>query len=672
MLLKLSSIVISGFALLWSVTASAAGVEAIQLQHVPIDASLGCDRVFFKSTQYFKGTIYVLPYVMLDVDDYGEPIFNINELNEKIDDKSHTLSVQLYFPYDETDIKARVNSDNVGAVQTCNFTAVKNFLNKGITDPEQKIKTISPMPLTYIEVSIPDMIASVSRAGTKNSESNDIIDYLGKPRIFRLSMTQFEHESVLSALQSNVGLQARVRFHFKARQNDGAVRISINRQQIALNFKLNAKGKYIAQADLDVALKTAMSKSGITIEMDGGSSKSELFDKITTQLIEKVVSQLDFSQPAANDKTTPAKCDAPEGQICVSVVADYLSQKLDQTLNFTNSTAPEMATAESTVDLNLMRIEDPKIHVIKVISGEADPVFSQAIYAGDVVKINPGYLSTIYRDYRKVESYLTIDELSKPDIRSYYQDYLSSRFFSIQDETRNNQTMAVGRYWGPSLIVDEHIWKKITLRPQIIQNPRRKITKKIFAELPINISFSNYGNDRTSISFQKLMGDHSHWSAELDEAGSIVIKAKKDLGLMKLRESFSIKKLSDKMRLEIESKGPLALPNEDLEINEFVRIPQPTESVVMETRSWSGKTLANPIVIRKNERAASILRVAYFYVSKSRDNSPEENSTPQPKPGEDLAPNEDPSKVFAPKTLIPKTENSATEPQIDPISPLLP
>lgn len=639
-----------------SPSALAAGVEAIQLQHVPIDASLGCDRIFFKSTQYFKGTIYVLPYVMLDIDAYGEPIFDMKELHPSKDGKTHALNFQLYFPYDEADIKSRVNSDNVGATQTCNFTAVKNFLNKGVVDPEQQIKTISPMPLTFIEVSIPDMIASVSRAGNGGTDSNDVIDYLGKPRAFRLSMTAPEYENILSAIQSNVGLQAKVRFYFKARQNDGAVRININRQQIAMNFKLNAKGKYIAQAELDAALRLAMTKSGITIETDAGTNKSELLEKVTAQLIDKVISQLDLSSNGGSDKAqpnnTPIKCDAPEGQACVAIVADYLSQKLDQSITFTNNSAPEIATAESTVDLNIMRIEDPKIHVIKVISGEADPVLSEPIYKGDVVKINPGFLSTITREYRKIESYLTLDELSKPTISTHFSDYLSSGFFKVTDQTRNNQTIAVGKDWGVLGLMNDYLWKKITLRPQVVNNPRIKLSVAKFKELPIRLSFSSIGNDRIFTSLDKLKENSNQWDADMDENGTITIRAKEDLGLMKFRESFKIKKDYDKEN-----------PEKGLAVDEFVREAQDIETVIMETRGWTGTTQSKPVVIRRNERAVRVLKVAYLYVSKTKANEASPTNTESGIMNQNSDDDEKAGRFFSPPMIPPKKP-------LDPIPPL--
>ncbi|MBY0316536.1 MAG: hypothetical protein K2Q26_13515 [Bdellovibrionales bacterium] len=630
------------------------GVEAIQLEHVAIDTSLGCDREFFRSSQGAQGIIYVLPYVMIDVDETGENIFSIREVKEWRENKNHLLSVQLYFPYDEADIKSKVHLDEMGSVQTCNFTAVKNFLNAKEKDPAKRVHTISPIPLTYIEVSIPEYISAVSRVGSTNVEANDVVDYLGKPRVFNLPMTKEEYHSVVGALQSRVGLQARVKFHFKARQNNGAVRITVNRQQLAVNFQLAAKGeKYIARADLDVALRTSMEKSGVTIETQAGNN-SELFDKVATQIIEKVVSQIDLSI-TEQAKPNSATCEAPEGKVCVSTVLGIISQRIDQTISYNNSTAPEAATAESVVDLNLLRLEDPRLEVIRVISGEPDPVLSRPILAGETVRIRPGYYSIVTRRYQKSFSYLTADEIAKEKYATHFLNYLSSRWFKVEDETRNHRAMAVGKFAIGGLAVgslyQEYYWKRTIQKPVIVSNPRASLKETEFDRFPIEVSFSLHGNDRRSYEFRQLVGDKPDWRAEFDSSGVLVLTAKKDLGFMKLRERFRAVTQERKNELIEKLKAEGKSLNEDLY---YLRKPTEIETITMEARRiWDSApvVVGSPVVVRSNPRAATVLKVVNFYVTTP---TREETSTTA-----------DPASVAPPPAPLP--EKPQENPQILPI-----
>lgn len=101
------------FVLVIFITSSgfAAGIEAIQLDHVPIDASLRCDRIFFKSTQHFKGTIYALPRIMTDTNEIKEDIVSLTKNPKNNAEKPYQLSFKVYFPGDDEEIKEKTAMD---------------------------------------------------------------------------------------------------------------------------------------------------------------------------------------------------------------------------------------------------------------------------------------------------------------------------------------------------------------------------------------------------------------------------------------------------------------------------------------------------------------------------------------------------------------------------------
>lgn len=244
---------------LTSVHSFARGVEAIQLDHVPVDIALKCDRIFFKSTQHFTGTIYALPRIIADADEHYEDVVRLVKNPKQTPGKPFILGFKTYFPRDDEEIKSKSSFEVASQFKACNFELIKKYLNS--VNPSTPIHTVASMPITSFEISFPDYISTSKMVGrTAESGAADILDYQGKSYNFTYEISDKESQALIEALQSGAGLQARVRFKFQARSRDGSLSVKIDTEKLAANFEAKASGKYgkIAKGDIEATLRLAL------------------------------------------------------------------------------------------------------------------------------------------------------------------------------------------------------------------------------------------------------------------------------------------------------------------------------------------------------------------------------------------------------------------------------
>jgi hypothetical protein len=525
-------------------------VESLQLEHVPVDSGLGCERVFFKSSQNFKGTIYVLPVVMLANDEYGEPIVTSDVNPNGQDGFNYLLNFKIFFPNDDADMRANAHIDDAAKLPRCNFEAVKNSLNKNLPE-DKKIQTIAYMPLTSIEVTIPDFTSKHSLIGREASDSEaDLIAYQGAAFNISIPMNDFEKSSVLDALTREEGMQARIRMRFKAHKQDGALNVKIDMSQLAVNFKAAAKGeKLILKASLEATIRAAIANT--SIQIDSSQSSSEAFNDLTKQIVDKVLSEVKIVTDIAPKPLEGQAADAGAEKISVAVVADFLATRSSTEFVVRHSTAEEVATAETVVSLQAA-LGDPNIRVMRVASGDAtESTLSETINKGQTFHITPATYALQKMEYQERVTYVTAQELRNNYVEiDEVADMITDGNFTVENQERNYVLLAVGHWswWQANYWFNEIVWKRVERTPVIIKNPRVKIDldRASYSRFPVYVTFSALGGQRKMFTFEEMMTETPSWSGRYDdETGSIIVTAKKDLGLMALRPRFKLDENND-------------------------------------------------------------------------------------------------------------------------------
>lgn len=161
------SLALSALATLLSGQVHSAGVDGAQLQPVSVPVDSSCNRIFFRSSQHFNHTVFVVPHAVPgtfgDGDDRNfafAPIPGANLQNP--DAQKWFLYLRLRFPSDGEVSNSRGASTLAVDEHMCDFDNVKLQINRA--DPSLKVFTIAPIPLTSIQVNIPGIKMSAASA----------------------------------------------------------------------------------------------------------------------------------------------------------------------------------------------------------------------------------------------------------------------------------------------------------------------------------------------------------------------------------------------------------------------------------------------------------------------------------------------------------------------------
>lgn len=589
---------------------SHAGVEAIQLDHVPIDVALKCDRIFFRSTQHFTGTIYALPRIIVDRDEYYDDIVRVTKNPKETAGKPYIIGFKVYFPRDDEEIKTKSDYDQATQFKACNFDQVKTYLNS--VDPKNPIHTVASMPITSFEISLPDFLASSKLVGRTNDNGDaDIIDYQGRTYNFVYEITEKEAQSMMDAFQSGEGLQARVRFKFQARRRDGSLSVRVDTAKLAANFETNVKAKYkIAKGDIEAALRLAMEDGVLEINMQEGSPE---FASISNKIIDKVLAELNFTIKDIEPGASP-KVEDSDAEVDVKLVANIIRSKVSQSIEFNNVKAAEEASAESPLELNTGSL-DPSITQVRVVSGEGDVSLNEPVRVGNTISIIPAFHSSLFIEYVEKVSYLSVEQMKSDSYSKYFQKMLTSGQWNFRNDDRNGVRVGIASpaimFSNPLGIGAEYAWRRVELSPQLARNPRQTMEAGLdqFDRFPITVAFTGVGNQRKRFKFKELIGENPYWQACYDDfTGTLHLTAKKDLGLMVFKERFLLtNKNNDSLAEEKDQNDP-----------DFARKIVETETLIRETRTLLSITDSAPVSVRTNTKATTRRRAVYFNITRPK------------------------------------------------------
>ncbi len=534
-------------------TAHAASVEAVQLDYLSPDASLNCNRIFFTSSQQFKGVVYAVPIVVPEINENNEEVGSVvpNHNAPEGSDKKYLFKFNIFFPRDEMSMKDKLAPFDASRAQSCTFAAVKNSYNKN--HPDSPIETITDMPLTSFEVTVPDYAAETVKIG----KDADVTTYADQSFTIALPITEKEKISLFEALSNDQSVQAKIKMKFKGRSRDGSIKIEFSTSELAMNFKLAASGaKMMTRAEINAAIKVAISKTQINIQTQ--SSSEEFFQKAAEEVLNKVISQIDLQSKSitdSSDNSSDDKTGSDDEKISVEIVANLLAKVDNRNIQMDNTTAPEEATIDVMMSLK-PRMEDPSVMLVRVAAGEEEGSLSTTIDKDHTIRIIPAFGTLLRYGHKEYETYLNKEQLTEKRYSNFMSALTTDSNFTIRDIDRNGTTLAVGswgwksvRYW-----FTEYVWKRVESWPELIGNQVVKANTDFdeFSRYPICVTFTNIGQQRKMIPLYKLVGNNEYFHGRYDEfTGEIVLTAKKDLGMMMFRSRFLLGDNNDANDLEL-------------------------------------------------------------------------------------------------------------------------
>lgn len=586
---------------LWhSSTLAKSGVEAAQLDYVALDTSVECNRILFQSSQHFKQTLFVIPRVVPGTGVEGARTYNITPTTKP---GIYDLAINLYFPANDEVLKSSLASTIKKDLLACNWDKVKFAINKNIQDPALKIKTISRIPLTSIEVRIPDIkdVGVIGRSQMTNEES-DILDYYGKSMTVHLKITNAEKNSFQSQLVSQDGIGSSVKFRFQARSRNGSVHASVNLQNLVQNFSAaaSAKGlKFLASAELEATLKSSLTENSIQVTSESGSTDDSA--KITSLLIDKIFKEVSLSTENISAGTT-SKAKAGSGQVSVAAVVDILKTKINSEISYNLVAAPESASAQTELRLRADRLNDPNVTEVTVTAGYLDPSLGLTLSAGQSITITPAYWYLDKIKYVQNRKYLSSGEIQNLNLGTLFSD-LVERSMNVQDIEVNGTLLAEGTWTpfngkSPISSFSKHRWVRVQMEPNRVRESSNTIEPNLDAlsKIPVYLTFSELG-DRRVVKISDLVAENPFWTAIYDNlTGRMIMTAKQDLGTIRFRE-----RLRGKENIQY---APNSIPLDQV--------------FQMKLGMWGQTNYTENHILREDSRSIILQKSVLFYVTRPK------------------------------------------------------
>lgn len=602
---------------------AASKVDAIQLDYIALDDSVKCNREFFGSSQRFLSTIFMAPKVMPGTNPDGKRSYSfIPKGPNKWD-----LHLRFIFPNNEKAGRLRGASSQTGNLDECNLDRVRESLNKSITDGRPKIKTVSKMPISSIEVRIPGFrntgrVYEIEEDDNKDENKKDkntigkpgadILSYKGVNAItVNLEVNDQEKDAFYAQIVDDEGLPLRIKLIFQAQSRDGSASASIDSSALQAAFSA-AVGHQTALTALDVKLGLQKSVTTEKISITSVASSSAEANKIIEGIIKKAVDQMNMEV----EKTIASKLKTDgkdKGKIELSTVLEIISNTASKGVDYNNIVNLE-ASAQFERRLKVTSLRDHNIREIPVHADWSSPSMGAYMKAGMSMKINAAHWKIEKLSYEEVKTYLTESDLAELD--KYALKILTDRNVRIENETINGFTLAIGKmevsplwsFGGVVPMTGEYRFVRIrkeAVRSQI-ESGQIGESREDMAALPVGLSFSNVSASRP-ISLAKILSvpeNHPFLGVAFDDiTGTLTLTAKQDLGIVHFRELMSA---ANSNEVIYETKKP--------EILEKIVVEQHFGRTIKETEEHEVSRDNRPIVQQK---------VITFHVT-----YPEQNSAP--------------------------------------------
>jgi hypothetical protein len=517
------------------------GVEAVQLDYVALDASVRCNRTFFRSSRHFKNTIFAVPRVEVGgngstsvcakVGPEGKRAFDINATENK---DEFLLFLRIFFPTTAEKMANAGASQHTRDYDACNLDQVRDFLNRNAT-AENRVDTISRLPLTDIEVSIPG-IEEPGRV-LKDKGEADIINYYGTTQTVLFKINAKEYRYFINEVLKPDGLAANVKMVFKAKHRDGAIIVTIDTRTLSGSFATAVKGRTVmTKAEVAATIRGLNFSSAIKMSVDAGSKGST--ERAEAMAMEKAMEAFASvpEVPSANPQQTD---DAGDAQVSVKAVIDALASKVSRSFELEYN-ATESATAISKIVIRTKRMEDPNITQIELKAGYTHPTSSFYLRAGQSVSFIPAYTYIEDIDYDETRYHLTLAEMQELELHRRFPS-MTSPYMTITNQNRNGVIVAEGTWVKHAIAPFFYRWRREQSFPvRSCTNAtfkRLRPSQQMIEELPVLIGFSNEGGRGLYTLAELAQGKPGVWEGSYDlRTGQVRIKALMDLGLVNFKD----------------------------------------------------------------------------------------------------------------------------------------
>lgn len=559
----------------------ALGVEAVNLEPVPLNNLVNCKTLLFRSSQHFKNTIFTLPKVIPGTGIFSSTgVETSRTFNVMTTDKPgiYDLAIFIFFPRDDDSyLSSNANSFTIDKSR-CNWDEVLASLNEGIEGTESEIKVIADLPLTSLKMKIPG-INDIGRIENFNSDHEyTALEYSGNSFSLHFQVTEKELNWFESNVVSRTGVNADLFLHFQARTRNGSVHVSINSDSILSKINSHEKiknSKYISKFDLEQVLNMSFDKSSIQITGEAGDSND--IDSVVKQITDSILDQTNFNTDA-NKEISDTKSDNKnavdnsndESFIEVTAAISVIRKNLKKDFSYDMFSKPIVATGHKPLLLSTPNMSNPNISEVTVTANMLDPSSGMYVRKGETIVIAPAYYYTddiIYNEHPKYLSTYDLRRLNLDPIA--FPDLYNSQFI-VKNKNVNWNIIAEG-YFYPFSNLNSYIHSPEYVRWLRIQRVGQKIRKDSgligsslddLKQLPVYVTFSSIA-DRKLTQLHKLVGEHKFWTSAFDsENGQLYLTAKQDLGYMRFREKF--KKAKELVKLK-----------EQLNLDEIIEVHSP-------------------------------------------------------------------------------------------------
>lgn len=623
---------LSASLIMGSVHADAGGVDGIEFQPVPVNINDQCSAVILKGTNKYRGYAFKLPQVVLSVDKNLEDLFEIIPKGNG----QYTLRVGLFFPMTEGPLEVRRERSNL-VIHGCNDNAIladlneserreqevngtkKNAKNTDGTVFENKIHTLSPLPMSSIEISLDGFQNMTKVIGTVD---NNLLNYQNRDLIADFNIPNEDtYEELKAQLTGRMGVSMNIKMNFAARSVNSRVEFSMNVKSLADSLEAAAGGKFdakkivVAEADLRSYMAHAMSKMNLNIRIEQGDDAN--FDRLANDIMGKIIAANLQAVPMVPGQTwNPMSCiNYPQGPNCNNSTG-YPGYPGYPGTGYPGSTYPDPnSTGNGTLNgppqpglgtpgpmlphtanadpnaryfnlgavLNVLRtsstqtfmwenlgkkenhsyttsavvrgdIPDPGYKTMNVVAGTSDSdaaTMPTAIRAGQQIMIKVPGKRELVSNFSRRTTLLNKDELRRQGFSQHFgalQEAITKSQLIEEISSERGGYVAVYKQFGDLTTVgrwarekwstkDLTPWKYVWGLDELQRTTMMKapvdidLTENLMNALPLRVSFSKLGR---RYKLAELATSNDKWDGRFDD-GLIVLTAKQELGLMKIR-----------------------------------------------------------------------------------------------------------------------------------------
>lgn len=284
------------------------GVDGIEFQPVPVNINDQCSSVILKGTNKYRGYAFKLPQVILSVDKNLEDLFEIIPKGNG----QYTLRFGLLFPLTEGPLELRRERSNL-VINGCNDNMILADLNEserreaernGTKPPakgrtagangtifENKIHTLSPLPMSSIEISVDGFPGMTKTIG---SQDNNLLNYQNRDLVADFNIVDdATYDQLKAHLTGRMGLSVTIKMNFAARSVNGRVDFTMDLSSVAGSLEAAAGGRFalnqimVAEADLRTYIAGAMARMNLNIRTQEGDNEN--FNRLAQEIMGKII-----------------------------------------------------------------------------------------------------------------------------------------------------------------------------------------------------------------------------------------------------------------------------------------------------------------------------------------------------------------------------------------------